>query len=46
VIRLLILWFWADSKTRAAAIKVLQGEAHARTYPKKRGDRVEGRTAE
>jgi hypothetical protein len=39
MIKLFILWLTADSKMREAAIRVLQGEAHARTYPKKRGDR-------
>jgi hypothetical protein len=39
MIKLFILWFTASSKVREAAIAVLKGEKHARTYPKKKGDR-------
>lgn len=37
--KLIILWFTADSKTRMAALSVLRGEAHARKFPPKKGDR-------
>lgn len=45
MIKLIILWITADSKTREAAISVLKGEKHARTYPKKvirKGDKLFG----
>jgi len=37
--KLIVLWLTANKKTRDAAISVLEGKCHARTFPKKRGDK-------
>lgn len=37
--KLIVLWLTANKKTRDAAISVLEGKCHARTFPKRKGDR-------